>query len=381
MKTRVLAIVSFICAATLSLAASPLAAQDCASDEDCPKNYACEVVGGSDCAYACPDGNPCTLPDDCVAEEIKGCVAQPCTDDSQCEEGMVCHSYTYDECSGGSGVDCLPEEQCLEPEPVQCETVTESRCVPSYQAPCEQSADCGEGFDCVERMDCRCSGGGTGGASGGGEVPVDSDEADGGAAEPASGDFGTDPSPVPDPELPSSSEEVPCECAPSGDFYCKMHEISCETEAECPEGWTCEPTAYGTATCAAPAEGETDPLCNQEPTVLAKACMPPFSDLGGYGGMWETWGGGTTLLGADTGRSEAASDGVLGGEEQNAYDDVPGEAPAGVTATGEESAESSGGGDQGGCSVGEAGAGNGGSALGLIAGLLGLTVLRRRRRG
>lgn len=374
MRNRVSGILSIICAAgALPLLATPAGAQECVDDADCYQNWACEVVGEMGCAVACPEGQECDIPVDCVAEEIKECVAQPCESDDQCEEGMVCHTETREECSGGSMVDCRPGSECPEPTPVECETVTESACVPGYALPCQQDSDCGEGFACVEAEECWCEGSGTAGAGGGsGGAPAD---ADGGAAEPQSGSGEDDPAPVPEGDVPVSYEEQ-CTCEPTGEYYCEMQEIACASDSDCPQGWACEADPWQAVSCSVPEGGSGE--CVPDPVEVSMVCLPPFSDLGGYGRGWgaEASTGGVALLDGGSTKEETLGDspaeggGGTGSTELTSSD--------GTEADGD-AAESKG--DDGGCRVANVGSNAAGGTLAWLAGLLGLLALRRRRRG
>jgi MYXO-CTERM domain-containing protein len=161
-----------------------------------------------------------------------------------------------------------------------------------------------------------------------------------------------------------------------------MQEIACESESECPDGWTCEATAYETVTCKVP-EGDGDADCAQEPAVIARACLPPFNDVVGGGDMWETWGGATSQsLGGEAGEDakaqspEEAAQYADDGAEDADVTDLSASGPA----PGADEAEGEGGGGDSGCSVAAIGAGATGSALPWLA-VLALLALRRRRRG
>ena len=316
------------------------AAQECESDADCVKGYACEVVGASGCGFACSSEDPdCAPPPDfmCEETEYKACVPGPCSSDSDCEDGMVCFEFEAYDCPVTSDIDCAPGEECTKPEPVPCEPSTTSQCVPQYAVPCSEAADCGDGFDCVEDIEYACSG-----------------------SSPSAGSGGEDPGdPRPAPEPIPAPEEVSCTEKPLGTFHCEAQEVACESDSDCPSEWTCGENwsrpvcSDGAMTEPAPAppapseacpdaipelcrtceggecgkpvcvdggwtfvcpedEAATDPGepvpppadepvppadCGIDTDVPERVCQPPFSDLG--------WGGFAT--------ADAAESGVAGG--------------------------------------------------------------------
>jgi MYXO-CTERM domain-containing protein len=325
----------------LALMSAPSAAlaqeATCETDTDCDHGYTCEAVGGGCAAVdiACVPGSECPPPPPQECETILGCVpARDCEADSDCATGWKCATEEYSECTDSGGAaepTCAPGEDCVKPEPdpsdvPDCETRTVSFCAPPWALPCEEAADCGAGFECVERIAMSCSGSAGGSA---GEPTPDPADGDMGFAPPAEGD------PVP-PE-----EQMPPECTsePSGEFYCQLIETTCETDADCAAGLTCQEHYGDSVSCggAAPdlpeegsgsggSGGDEDPDQDRalppdcvapEPTY---ACAPPGYldygygyDLDGYGRGEATAGGGNPDQGGGTGAPDPSNEN--GGEE------------------------------------------------------------------
>ncbi len=399
---------------------------DCAADADCADGLICAVVGaeGGCTARACAEGDEsCDPTPVCEEVELRACVEPRCQVDADCGAGLTCvvpedgslpwcepqacttdadcgdaslkcHEETYEECSGGDIAlpECPPDTDCEVPVPeestVECTTYTESYCAPLYVGNCETAADCGEGFDCVPDEACWCSG--SGGSAGTGEEPstgVPTAGAGGaassdGSAEPAAGatDSTGDEDVAPDET---------CGCEPTGTNSCVLQEILCEDDAACPEGWSCveQPTAVVDCDPAGSAEE-----CVQ-PEPAPSRCEPPL------------WGGDPRYLGehdsdgvasdgevvTDPGTPEegdstdpvvddqtAEEEPAVDEEQPSDEDEEPAaeeEEPADEDepANAAEDAE-----DDGGCQV-ALGSRAGGSALGLLLGLVGLGALRRRR--
>lgn len=186
------------------------------------------------------------------------CVPAPCTADADCADGMVCHTYTNETCSGTDTPACPPDDpECVAPpaEPVECTTSTTQQCVARYQLPCTTASDCGPGFTCEEQQSCWCSGSGPrsgtgeGGSSGDDEVPPD-------VVEP------------PD-----------CGCAPTGTFACQLQTIACNADADCPSSLVCVDNPNGS--CWMSSDG-TSGCTTPDP---AKVCQPQYyrggSSVGG----------------------------------------------------------------------------------------------------
>lgn len=338
---------------------------ECETDADCGEGWLCRHETSEMCTdTACPEGAEC--PDTepaCETYEYSYCEydLQECEADSDCDDGFVCLSYSYDECPPVAMPDCAPGSDCPEPEPVECTTVSEAFCAPRYIAPCEADADCGDGFTCVEAQSCWCSGGGgTSGGSSGGEIPPDA----GAGSDPGAPDSGAG-SGSSIPGEPTPGDDVPaddCGCEPTGTFYCEPEVIECDADSDCPTDWTCMSGDVSSAPCTFDeATGET--FC-PEPVEGASYCAPP---------AWGVWGMGAGS--ADGGYAEAAADatGASRGEE--------GGAGGGSTNTDDSVLEivgdGAGGGssDEGGCTASP----NRSSGFGLL-GLVGLVAAFRRRR-
>ena len=227
------------------------------------------------------------------------------------------------------GTDC--DVEATEPE---CETFTESYCVPDWVGPCEADADCGEGFKCVAAEQCECSAGGA--------VPT----------EPASDplpDGGT-PEPVPVPE-------PVCECQPTGEKYCEPEEIPCEAAADCPDGWTCEVSSAESAPCIDPGDG-SEPVC-PDPVPPTHACAPPY---------WDAIGGAVRSADSEAGASYLTPTAEA---EQGGEADADGDSP-------EEPVTGSGSGDGGGCQI--TGSAPASASAWWALALVGLALRRVRRR-
>jgi MYXO-CTERM domain-containing protein len=370
-------------------AANAASAQDCATDADCGDGYVCKTGMTPACAEKpCPSDDPkCNdLPPDCAPMEYHYCQAKPCSDDSDCPDTMVCHSETSTECAGGSAASppaCPKDADCAQPDPQPvpqdtCKETTVSACTPRWALPCTKAADCGEGFDCKEQVSGMCSGSAP--AAGGGS----SGSQDGGA-------------PAGDQALPQQT----CTTEHTGQYYCELQDLPCDSNADCPSGLECIESYVGvacTGTAAAPtpepmAGGDTPqdgagsgsagagasgdkPASDCPQPDPVKVCMPPNfygRDLGV--GVADSAGGGAA----------SGAPGADKGETQNGA--TPPESPA-PTANGEHDSTGSGAdGDSSGddstmesssgCAVSAPGADQG--VLGLLS-MLGLSVLALRRR-
>jgi peptidoglycan-associated lipoprotein len=107
--------------------------QECAVDEDCPKdrphcnaNRCVECLEDKDC----PEGKFCKN-NQCKWE---------CEIDSDCTDGKVCKNH---KCQ----IECEKDEDCSNPD-LECKN---QRCVPKCQ--CHSDLDCGSGMAC---RDCKC---------------------------------------------------------------------------------------------------------------------------------------------------------------------------------------------------------------------------------
>lgn len=207
----------------------------CQSDADCPAGMACGVMGSMGTACACPDGAPdCGCDEPGAPVEYKGCMPKECTSDADCGGDLEC--VTYERPCATTAIDCAPGQEC--PDPVPCEPVKSSQCLPKWAGTCDVDADCGDGFTCKAYEQCSCSGssgGGSAGSSGGAAPPSEpTDPADEGDASSGAA------------EMPAA----PCTCEPSTDKYCEPVKKTCTTDSECPSDWKCESfqTGSGSAT-------------------------------------------------------------------------------------------------------------------------------------
>jgi MYXO-CTERM domain-containing protein len=240
----------------------PAAAQpdsECEQDSDCGAGYECTVTGVSGCAGAAtpidcaPDDEECLMPPppECETMEYRSCVPlSGCESDADCAENMVCLSYEMGSCSD---VACAPGEDCPDIEPV-CETSVQTQCTERWNAPCESAADCGDGFECEYVEECSCSGGVNPSEPAMPPMmplPDEGDEADGAEADAEDPPEAALPAPVtPEPVPP---DEPVCECQPAAFGSCKVVEVECEQDSDCPSDWSCE-QQYRDAPCGAPTE-------------------------------------------------------------------------------------------------------------------------------
>ena len=315
--------------------APPISANDCTSDAECPDGYAC-IQETVEACYDCEAGTECPP---CMSESFSYCEPPPpeqCGSDADCAEGDICVSYVFESCSGSTSPGVAPacdpdDETCADPAPVEpeepvnseCTTESESYCVPPYVAPCEADLDCGPGFTCETIEICECS------------VSV-------GGGTTSSGEPGS--------EVPA--EEPDCTCAPSDEAFCKLIEVTCDTDAECADGLLCveAPPQPMPAIACAP-DTECPDLVAPEPESF---CAP--DDYVGWGGA----AGGVDRASEVSANSE--------GEFQTAERVSWGEEP---TTGGSDD-------DDDGCSV--TGVNGGKSAAGLLPLLFGFFAFRRRRR-
>jgi hypothetical protein len=343
-------------------AASGARAQQCDAKVLCPKGFVCQI-SPMPTEPAVTDPAPGCAPDaKCSAlvappTPLGGwCMPAPCTQDTECGAGMVCHSENVKTCSGGTApaIACAPNSMCElpQPSPEVCTESTVSICAYKWQLPCNTDVDCGAGFNCTPVTTTTCSGGMG--------VPTPTT---GGGTEPSSGSSGAAPADFAAPRPPDTCTTS----TPSFPGYCQPKATTCTADAECPDAWTCvslptrEPstpvmgsgTGGGTATdtgATRPAP-TADPIAPPPPTTTTMVCQSP---IGSYGGTATV---GTDAKGSSTGSPEPT---------------VPPTAGGGQTTGQRESASP----NAGGCAVG---GGAGGSMLGLGLALVGILSARRRR--
>jgi len=226
----------------------------CETTADCGDGLECAVVGGSDCA--CAAGTDCG---GCEATETKACVPGPCASDADCGDGYVCASFEVP-CAGATPEPaCPPDASCPEPQSGgadrDCQPESRSVCAPRWVLPCADDAACGDGFTCTLEESCSCAG------SSGSDVP------------PSDPDDASDPAPP---------DEDDCTCEPGTTKWCQANTITCDDDAQCPDGWSCLRGDTTTETCAAPAGGEPE-CAPSEPADddTSGTCAPPGASYGG----------------------------------------------------------------------------------------------------
>lgn len=308
-------------------------ANDCQSSRDCDQGFECQEVGTSGCATpSCPPDGPCPEAEPCEVRTQRECVPAHCTSDAECGAGMVCHEWTSGGCAA-SGCACSSDQpDCgCSSEPPVCEETTESRCTPKYALPCTVAADCGSNFTCEEQQRCGCSG-----STGSGSAPTPDNAA---RPLPPEGD--------PLPSEPQPEPDSDCACEPSGQFACVPVEIDCDSDSNCPAGWSCHSLGVATDPGCVGDDCKAAPLPQPEPST--GRCYPSY-----YGGVEVDLDGGTATSGGD-------DEGTPNGAPQ-----VPQAAPSGESAQ-----------DSAACQLGHAPASQ--SALSILAVLGALAGLSRRR--
>lgn len=243
---------------------------ECTTDADCDAGESCVTVT-TDCAPCLEEDPDCS----CDDESFSYCEAGPppsCDDSGSCPGDLVCVTYSFEECSGGGAVPvCAPDENCDVPDEdpeESCTSSTESLCVPKYVAPCQVDTDCGSGFTCEAVEICQCSAG---------SPPSDGTDSGG------EGD-GEDREPTPDED---------CSCAPTGDMYCQIIEVACDTDSDCAQDLVCEDFSRPTV-CEVTPDG--DETCDTQEDVDDAYCVPEDFDEWGYGD-------GTQRIAEETGHS------------------------------------------------------------------------------
>jgi len=376
--------------ALFSFQAHAQAQSTCATSTDCGKGFSCEIVGGTACAgVACPDnGMPCPAAPQCEPQTILGCVPRTsCTANTDCAEGMICHSEMTSACTGPT-IACAPGQNCILPTPSCTDTVV-SRCMPKYALGCQIAADCGEGFDCVPEQMCTCSGGsgttpsiGAGGSASSGTTPPPSG-ADAAPLPPMGTSIGA---PVPPPDrIPTPDTSCTCTSGPTS--VCQPKDLSCATSANCPSTWSCT-LVGGYSTCessAAPEPGTPFPVapstCTTVPGELK--CVPPYYET--YGGSITT----ATSLGPVAPQRGGAKESYpaptvtgmpTGGSTASTGTSPPApSAPAGMPGATQGMAQSADGENVSGCSLGSSSGPTSGTMFAGVLTVVGLLVGRRRR--
>lgn len=225
----------------------------CGDGPVCGVGFECTVVGGSSCASTppCAAGEACPEPEPCVNVEIMGCTPAHCSDDAQCAPGMLCHTWT--ESCPVTDCACAPNTPDCSCGTRVCDPTTVSMCTPRYVLPCKAAADCGDGFTCEEQMTGCASSGSSGATPEARPAPIPPNGAGGAASDPI------EPAPICAPE-------------PSGQFQCVPKQITCQSAAQCPAGWSCEQLAVDVAAPCAPGQSCEPPA----PQPSSAQCRPPY---------------------------------------------------------------------------------------------------------
>ena len=296
--------------------------------------------------------------------------AQTCASDTECGQGMVCHSDSVTTCSGGTAVpvQCEPNTVCPTAPPATdpiCTNTTIARCVYTWDLPCNVDLDCGDGFACQPATMGTCSSSGPAASGGGSSSGAGGGSGTGSAstplAPPTTADAGTMPDPV-------------CVTTTSFPGSCLPKVATCAVDSDCPSVFKCMdfnvPTTISSGAIAIDGGANiapTPPSTTSAPTAPAsKTCQPPTSNPGRTDGvgtsgptasLGSTADGGATTKGTTTPPVAA----VPGGDSSSGT-----QGPATKTS--------------GGCAL--VGRAPGGSAIvnGLFLGLLGALALLRRRR-
>jgi hypothetical protein len=260
----------------------------CTDDEDCGAGSHCLVFEYEVCTSepGCEPGGDCPGGggglEDCETHTDSACVPDwfhACESDDDCEDGLACISFEETHCEVTSPPCADPTDGCPPEQeaPGTCETVvTEAYCLPPYLAPCESDADCGDGFECVAEEWCWCEG------------------SDGGGG----------------------GEEPSCGCETGDTSWCEIVHQACDEDDDCADGWSCDddPAAGpDEPTCAVGPDGSTD--CDDAPAAGDDEddgrCVPPYWDDVHFGG-----GDGGSQEDADP----ASGDGGEGGDAEDPED-------------------------------------------------------------
>lgn len=172
LRVRPLVLASASALFTAGLAAVPVTARAdtaCTQDTDCSQGFTCQVSGVTGCAVAgcvgvAVDGGavePCDAATTCTPQTLHSCQPAPCSADSDCAAGMVCHPETYDTCEVSVSAPCAKGDECAAIPPTTCTTtIVDHVCMPKYDLPCTVDADCGEHFTCTPDVSTECWGSG-----------------------------------------------------------------------------------------------------------------------------------------------------------------------------------------------------------------------------
>lgn len=254
--------------ATGLVAREAFAQAACAASTDCPKNFACVPRS--------------TEPDGAAAEST--CVSGQCQSDSDCAAGFRCLFAFGSTCTAGAdgGQDCQPNNVCT----------------PQWEVPCTASSQCGPGFTCAldggaladpasdivpagfvdcgpSRFDASVPSYATATWISCSDVPEPGfcDDGEGGGAT------------LPGCPLPIC--EAGTECLSVTSHSCSSPAVyqSCQSEADCPETWTCGcPETCGdivVVASGAVVASDAGPVADAGCTTV---CIPPNADLSpGYG--------------------------------------------------------------------------------------------------
>lgn len=174
--------------------------------------------------------------------------AQTCTTDTDCAQGMVCHSQTVTTCSGGGTTLPCPANTICEKPPTTDPTCVDSvvsQCTYQWQLPCNADADCGAGFVCQPRTVGMCSG--STGVAGVGSGSATS-SGTGSASTGTGGGAGSTGAPVAQPPVMVVDAGAPapvCTTTTSFPGDCRPKVSTCSSDADCPAPWTCVGVATG----------------------------------------------------------------------------------------------------------------------------------------
>jgi MYXO-CTERM domain-containing protein len=347
----------------------------CSTDLDCAPEEYCEMYrcDGSDCDptieqgwcrsmdefpmpweedYGCESDADCGASEYCLGM-IGECVPTwftACESEADCGEGLRCIDFAgFDDDGGWDDDDAIPPMPIPMPEMPKSDEESTFFCAPEWlrPEPCDTDADCSDGFSCVDVEICSCSGGG---------------------AEP-----GWDGPPFEGDEDGGFKEDDDCFCEPSGESWCELDEVECDSASDCPSGWTCESFSDGDTVCWSGPDG--DEGC-EEPDEDVSYCVPPyFTDV--IGGVPGSGFQEDTATGGGTPRDDVDSPEPFDPDSDAGATPPDGEADGstgGSTGGGSARPES---GSSGGCSAAPASAPTGGA---LLLGLFGALGFVRRRR-